>query len=235
MGGGDKCLLTVGRRPILAHIAERLGPQCDALALNANGDPTRFSAFGLPVFADDIPGFAGPLAGLLAGMEWGAASAPLRPHAEVLTEGEPRSTHDLVRASFEAPLRGAPQDEDVGGNGRYLLTVPGDTPFLPYDLVSRLIAARDAEGATIACASSQGRMHPTVGLWPLSLRDDLRAALAEGERSIGRFARRYPLAVVEWGGEPDPFLNVNEPGDLEKAQETRSPSPLAGEGGTAKP
>ena len=178
MGGGDKCLLAVGGRPILAHIAERLSPQCDALVLNANGDPTRFATFGLPVVADDIPGFAGPLAGLLAAMDWARA-------------------------------RGWSTD---------LLTVPGDTPFLPRDLFSRLIAAREAEGATIACASSHGRMHPTVGLWPLSLREDLRTALGEGERSIGRFARRYPLAVVEWSEEPDPFLNVNDPGDLAMAE-----------------
>ena len=76
LGGGDKCLRLLGGRPILAHIIDRLGPQVDALALNANGDPARFRAFALPVVADSIAGFAGPLAGVLAGMRWSAAHAP---------------------------------------------------------------------------------------------------------------------------------------------------------------
>lgn len=70
MGGGDKCLLKLAGRPMLAHAKDRLGPQVGALALNANGDPARFAAFGLDVVADTVPGFAGPLAGVLAGLEW---------------------------------------------------------------------------------------------------------------------------------------------------------------------
>ncbi|MBF0393814.1 MAG: molybdenum cofactor guanylyltransferase MobA [Alphaproteobacteria bacterium] len=70
MGGGDKCLLPLAGRPLLAHIVSRAAPQVSALALNANGDPARFAAFGLTVVADDVPGFPGPLAGILAGMEW---------------------------------------------------------------------------------------------------------------------------------------------------------------------
>jgi molybdopterin-guanine dinucleotide biosynthesis protein A len=72
MGGGDKALLPLGGRPILAQVIERLRPQVGALALNANGDPARFAAFGLPVLPDSVPGFAGPLAGVLAGMDWAA-------------------------------------------------------------------------------------------------------------------------------------------------------------------
>src|SRR5262245_1961092 len=73
MGGGDKCLLELGGRPILAHVIERLAPQVAAMALNANGDPRRFAAFGLPVLADSVAGHAGPLAGVLAGLDWAAA------------------------------------------------------------------------------------------------------------------------------------------------------------------
>lgn len=76
MGGGDKPLLALGGRPILAQAIERLRPQCAALILNANGDPARFSAFGLPVVADSVAGFAGPLAGVLAGMDYAAAHWP---------------------------------------------------------------------------------------------------------------------------------------------------------------
>jgi molybdenum cofactor guanylyltransferase len=73
MGGGDKCLLPLGGRPVLRHVIDRLAPQVDRFALNANGDPARFADFGLPVIADSEPGFAGPLAGVLAGMDWAAA------------------------------------------------------------------------------------------------------------------------------------------------------------------
>ena len=97
MGGGDKPLLEIGGRPILQHVIDRLKPQCGLLTINANGDPARFARFGLPVVADSVDGFAGPLAGVLAGMDFGAA-------------------------------RGA----------AHVLTAPGDTPFLPADLVSRL-------------------------------------------------------------------------------------------------
>lgn len=73
MGGGDKCLLLAGGRSLLAHAVERLAPQVDGLILNANGDPARFADYRLPVVADSVAGFAGPLAGVLAGMEAAAA------------------------------------------------------------------------------------------------------------------------------------------------------------------
>jgi molybdopterin-guanine dinucleotide biosynthesis protein A len=73
MGGGDKCLRPLGATTILARVIGRATPQVAALALNANGDPARFAPFGLPVVADSIPDFAGPLAGVLAGLDWAAA------------------------------------------------------------------------------------------------------------------------------------------------------------------
>ena len=72
MGGGDKGLVQLQGRPILDHVLERLGPQVGRIVLNANGDPGRLAGYGLPVVADAIEGFAGPLAGVLAGMEWAA-------------------------------------------------------------------------------------------------------------------------------------------------------------------
>jgi molybdopterin-guanine dinucleotide biosynthesis protein A len=74
MGGGDKCLRPLGGRPILARILERLRPQVGALVLNANGDAARFGPFGLPVAADVVEGFPGPLAGILTGMRWAKAN-----------------------------------------------------------------------------------------------------------------------------------------------------------------
>lgn len=76
MGGGDKSLLDAGGKTLLARVIERVSPQVSRLALNANGDPERFAAFGLPVLRDDIDGFQGPLAGILAAMRWSADVAP---------------------------------------------------------------------------------------------------------------------------------------------------------------
>ena len=76
MGGGDKAMKSIGGVSILDRVIARMRPQCRALLLNANGDPTRFAATGLPVVADDVPDFAGPLAGILAGLDWAAAQAP---------------------------------------------------------------------------------------------------------------------------------------------------------------
>ena len=76
MGGGDKPLVALDGRPLIAHALARLSPQCAHLAINANGDPYRFASFGLPVVADSIEGYAGPLAGVLAGMDYAAAHWP---------------------------------------------------------------------------------------------------------------------------------------------------------------
>lgn len=97
MGGGDKCLRGLGGRPLLAHVIERLKPQVDRLVLNANGDARRFAAFGLPVVADGLPDFAGPLAGVLAGMEWAAATLPEAHYIVTAPADGPFLPHDLVR------------------------------------------------------------------------------------------------------------------------------------------
>ena len=76
MGGGDKPMRTIGGRTILDRVIARLKPQCDGLILNANGDPARFAAFGLPVIPDGVADFPGPLAGILAGLDWAAANRP---------------------------------------------------------------------------------------------------------------------------------------------------------------
>jgi molybdenum cofactor guanylyltransferase len=76
MGGGDKPMREIGGRSILERVVTRLTPQCDGLILNANGDPARFASFGLPVIADSVAGFPGPLAGILAGLDWAAANRP---------------------------------------------------------------------------------------------------------------------------------------------------------------
>ena len=76
MGGGDKPMRQIGGRTILDRVIARLKPQCDGLILNANGDPARFSNFGLPVIPDGVADFPGPLAGILAALDWAAANRP---------------------------------------------------------------------------------------------------------------------------------------------------------------
>jgi molybdenum cofactor guanylyltransferase len=110
MGGGDKSLRLLAGRPILAHIVERAAPQVVALALNANGDAARFAAFGLPVVADSVPDFAGPLAGVLAGLDWAAARVPGATHVASFAGDAPFLPRDLV-ARLAAAL----------GDGRHAL------------------------------------------------------------------------------------------------------------------
>ncbi len=181
MGGGDKPLLTLAGRPMLDSVLERLAPQCSRMVLSANGDPARFANYGLPVVADPVTGSVGPLAGILAGMDWAARELPA---------------------------------------AEFIATVPGDCPFLPRDLVSRLSEARRAPGADIALAASGGRTHNVVGLWPVALRDHLRQAIvAERLRKVALWTSRYRTVSVPWVEGPiDPFLNVNTPGDLEEAE-----------------
>jgi molybdenum cofactor guanylyltransferase len=188
MGGGDKALVRIGDETILQRALARLTPQVNGVVLNANGDPTRFAAFGLPVVADSVPDFAGPLAGILAGLDWVAAN---RPHVE------------------------------------WIVSVPGDCPFLPRDLVTQLHEARVARGKPLACAHSGDWRHPVVGLWQVALRDDLRHAIVdEGLRKIEVWTARHGVALADWPTEPvDPFFNVNTPEDVETATQLASSLP----------
>ena len=186
MGGGDKCLRPLGGKTILAHVIERAQPQVARLVLNANGDPARFAEVALPVAADVVEGYAGPLAGVLTGLEWAAANA---------------------------------------SGATWVASFACDAPFLPSDLVARMLAAIESEGAEMACAASHGRSHPVFGLWPLRLKDELRHAMLEEEiRKVDIWTARYRLATVDFpdielnGRTVDPFFNTNRPEDLEEAE-----------------
>jgi molybdopterin-guanine dinucleotide biosynthesis protein A len=96
MGGGDKCLRLLRGKPVLAHIIARARPQVAALALNANGEPARFAGFGLPIVADSVPDFAGPLAGILAGLDWAATLQPQCSHVASFAGDAPFLPMDLV-------------------------------------------------------------------------------------------------------------------------------------------
>ncbi len=191
MGGGDKGLLPLGGRPLLAHVIDRIRPQVGGLALNANGDPARFAEFCLPVIADSIEGHPGPLAGVLAGLDWAA-----------------------------------------GQGADSIVTVAADTPFFPTDLVERLQeAARGMEHPLVLATTPRGagetlksggggrvNRHPTFGLWPVALRDDLRAALRGGLRKVVLWTDSHDGREALFpAGRVDPFFNVNTPGDLDRA------------------
>jgi molybdopterin-guanine dinucleotide biosynthesis protein A len=97
MGGGDKCLRPLAGKPILARIVERLEPQVSAMVINANGDPARFAGFGLPVVADSVTGFAGPLAGVHAGLAWVQANHPGLRYVVTVATDTPFFPANLVR------------------------------------------------------------------------------------------------------------------------------------------
>ena len=181
MGGGDKGLRVVAGKGLLDRVIERLGPQCEALAINANGDPARFAGFGLPVLPDSLPDHPGPLAGVLAGLDWAA-----------------------------------------GLGAEAIVTVAADTPFFPADLVARLRAAAGPSGLALAASrDDSGKLwqHPTFGLWPVALRDDLRAALEGGLRKIVLWTDRHAAGIAEFPSDPfDPFFNINTPEDIAEAE-----------------
>lgn len=102
---------------------------------------------------------------------------------------------------------------------RWLLTVPGDTPFLPGDLVSRLAAALREPDAKIACAASAGRVHPVAALWSIEVREELRLCLAAGQHRVRAFQSRFAVETAVWNSRPvDPFFNINTPEDLRAAE-----------------
>jgi molybdopterin-guanine dinucleotide biosynthesis protein A len=170
MGGGDKPLLDLAGTRMIERIIAAL--ELPNIAISANGDPARFAASGLRVLPDGEFAGEGPLAGVLAGLDWAASLGV-----------------------------------------RVLLTVPGDTPFIPRGLAAALAPAP-------ACAASGNRPHFLVALWPVTRRDQLRQMLsAPGRRDVANFssligARRVDFPTAKW----DPFLNVNTPEDLVAAR-----------------
>lgn len=181
MAGRNKALLTLGGESLLSRVITRLRDQCGAIALNANTDAELFSDYALTVLPDTFPGFQGPLAGILAGMEWAA-----------------------------------------GQGAESFVSVSVDTPFLPLDLVHRLREAAGRQGLALAASNDDtGRMrdHPTCGLWPVALRDDLALALESGCLRPGQYAASHDPGRAVFDSRPvDPFLNLNTPADLATAE-----------------
>jgi molybdopterin-guanine dinucleotide biosynthesis protein A len=181
MGGGDKGLREVGGERLIDRVIARIAAQCGPIALNANGDPTRFADLSLPVLPDSLPDHPGPLAGVLAGMDWAAS---------------------------------------IGADA--VVSVAADTPFFPRDLVERLQAAAGPSGLALAASPDEtGKLwhHPTFGLWPVALRDDLREALKGGLRKVVLWTDRHGAGTASFASSPfDPFFNINTPDDIAEAE-----------------
>lgn len=181
MGGGDKGLLRLGGKAILGHVIDRLAPQVAGMALNANGDAKRFADLNLPVLPDSIDGFVGPLAGVLAGLDWAAS-----------------------------------QGADT------IVTAAADTPFFPCDLVPQLLLASEGMAHPLVLAATPDARrgtarHPTFGLWPVGLRDDLRAALEGGLRKVVLWTEQHDGREALFPHE-QAFFNINTPEDLKTAE-----------------
>lgn len=175
MGGVDKGLQPFRGKPMVAHVVERLAPQVDELLINANRNPGDYARFGHRVIADEIPGFAGPLAGFERG---------------------------LAHAS-----------------GELVVTVPCDSPFLPADLVARLRAGLESDGAQLAVARTGEQEHPVFCLMRREVLASLQRFLGSGQRKIDRWYGELRVASVAFDDEADAFLNINtreELSNLEK-------------------
>ena len=181
MGGGDKGLLPLGDGTLLSSVIARLDPQVAEIALNANGDAARFASFDLPVLPDSVAGFAGPLAGVLAGLDWAAA-----------------------------------QGADT------IVTAAADTPFFPCDLVPQLLLASEGMTHPLVLAATPHpkrgtARHPTFGVWPVALRNNLRAALEGGLRKVILWSDQHGGREAVFPDEAA-FFNVNTPDDLTHAE-----------------
>jgi molybdopterin-guanine dinucleotide biosynthesis protein A len=190
MGGGDKGLLELGGETMIGHAIRSLAPQVGRMVVNANGDPARFAALGLPVVADTIEGFAGPLAGVLAGMRWSLSNAPAANLVASVSSDAPFLPHDLVarlEAARAASVNAArPHPIALAQSAGELHPVIGLWPVALAD---------DLEAA---------------------LRTGVRKVLAWTDRH-GTIP--VPFEAVRIGStEVDPFFNANTPKELDEAR-----------------
>ncbi|MCU0804685.1 MAG: molybdenum cofactor guanylyltransferase [Burkholderiales bacterium] len=178
MGGVDKGLALLRGRPMVAWVLDRFAPQVDEIIVNANQNTEQYAAFGHRVVSDEIGGFAGPLAGLHAGLK--VASHP------------------------------------------FVATVPCDSPFLPQDLVQRLLAAALANHADLAVARTGDQPHPVFALMRASVLGHLTGFLAGGGRKIDAWYASLAVVEVPFDDQAEAFSNINTRGELAALERERS-------------
>lgn len=186
--GRDKAFVTLNGQSLLHHCSARFAPQVASWAINSNADSGLFSTFSVPVLPDSVDGHIGPLAGVLAGLDWAA---------------------------------------DCGADT--LVTVSVDTPFLPEDLVPRLLLASEKSGFAFAATRSRDGVdlksggpkgidrHPTCAIWPVHVRDDLLSWIRDGGRKMGMWLDRCRAEPALFP-EHTSFLNINTLDDLAEAE-----------------
>ncbi len=174
MGGVDKGLVPFHEKPMIAHVIERFAPQVSTLALNVNRSLDQYAAFNLPLVSDELSGFAGPLAGLAAGMHYFARNCGAKP-----TD--------------------------------WVATAPCDSPFLPLDLVSKLIAA--GQNYEIAVARTASGSQPVFGLYQIGLLASLQSFLVTGKRKIDVWTAQHHTISVDFADE-NAFANINTVAEL---------------------
>jgi molybdopterin-guanine dinucleotide biosynthesis protein A len=170
MGGVDKGLVAFDGKPLVAHVIDRFAPQVGTLVINANQNAERYGAFGYPVVADAVGGFAGPLAGLHAGM--------------------------------------------TAARSLYCATAPCDSPFLPRDLVLRLMRELVAADAELAVARTFEQPHPVFALVRRDTLAHLTAFLDTGGRKIDLWYATLRFVEVRFDDEADAFRNINTHDEL---------------------
>lgn len=178
MGGLDKPLVEISGKTMLAHILSTIQPRTKGpIILNANGDLARYADYKLPIVPDIVPNFAGPLAGILTGLDW-------------MNRYDPKPD--------------------------FMLSLPGDAPLIPPNLIERLATTAETEQAEIVSVTSNNRTHPVIALWSLNLLEALRhAVINEGIRKIDLWTETKKLLYVDWDISPyDPFYNINRTEDL---------------------
>jgi molybdenum cofactor guanylyltransferase len=171
MGSVDKGLQPLRGRAMIEHVLERLAPQVDEIVINANQNLERYGAFGRRVVSDRISGFAGPLAGLHAGLS--------------------AVSHELA------------------------VTAPCDSPFLPADLVSRLMSSM--KGNDLAVAKTGEQAHPVFALVRRSVLSNLEEFLQGGGRKIDAWYAALKVVEVGFDDEADAFRNINTLEELGRA------------------
>lgn len=171
MGGVDKGLQTLRGKPMIDWVLARFAPQVAEIVINANQNLQTYGKYGHRVVSDEIGGFAGPLAGLHAGLK--AAAYPL------------------------------------------VVTVPCDSPFLPADLVSRMVSSLKENDLAVARTGNQP--HPVFALMKRDVRESLEAFLASGGRKIDAWYAALKVVEVGFDDEADAFRNINTLEELKGA------------------
>lgn len=176
--GGDKGLQALHGRALISWVLEAVGRGSDETLINANDAQPAYAHFGCRVIPDQIPGWQGPLAGLLSALSCA--------HTE------------------------------------YVMSVPCDTPFLPDDLIERLLEAQKSNATEAAVAVVGGRRQPTVALYSISVLPKLLAYLGSGGRKVNDWLDTLQLSEVAFDNAAD-FDNINSVEDLARAEQRPMP------------